>query len=241
MPMAGSITEAMSRSSTAFTLIELLVVISIIAILASLLIPAISVVRDSANTLTCANNLRSAGFALECYAQDDDNLLPWGQAPTSNWMGSVRDMKAGFKQTCPSVRNRSGTLHYTGNMQTLSDKNFGAGDRVTRRVHTGEFPGAVVMIFDGGIRTDTFNAWPMSENMGLTFFFRDRGTALSAAIRDDVNVAPMASSTQFGIDKRHGRGKRTNFLFSDGHVQTIEPTSLFNRDFRIPANGRKYW
>jgi prepilin-type N-terminal cleavage/methylation domain-containing protein/prepilin-type processing-associated H-X9-DG protein len=233
--------EPTSPSRNAFTLTELLVVIAIIAILASLLMPAIAVVRDSANTITCANNLRSAGIAFESFAQDDENLLPWGQSPTSNWMGSIRGMNAGFKQTCPSVRNRTGTLHYTGNMQMLSDKNFGAGDRVTQRVNTGEFSGSVVMIFDGGIRTDTFNAWPMSENMGLTFFFRDRGTALSASIRDDVNVAPMVTSTQFGIDMRHGRGTRSNFLFSDGHVQTINPTALFNRDFRIPANGRKYW
>jgi prepilin-type N-terminal cleavage/methylation domain-containing protein/prepilin-type processing-associated H-X9-DG protein len=234
-----------ARRRGGFSLIELLVVVSIIAILASLLLPAIAVVRDSANTITCANNLRSAGIAFEAFAQDDDGLLPSGQAgpvAPSNWTSAINGLKAGFKQTCPSVRNRTGTLHYTGNMQVLADHSFGdTATKVVKRVQTGEFIAPVVMIFDGGIRTDTFNAWPMSENMGLTFFFRDRGNALSASIRDDVNVAPVGTSTQFGIDKRHNRGKSSNFLFTDGHVQTLDPVLLFNRDFRIPANGRKYW
>ena len=54
----------------AFTLIELLVVISIIAILASLLMPAISMVRDSALSTTCKNRLRQMFLANESYASD---------------------------------------------------------------------------------------------------------------------------------------------------------------------------
>lgn len=63
-----------ARKTRAFTLIELLTVIGIIAILAAILIPVISKVRASANTVSCVSNLRQLGAAVQLYTQDYGNF-----------------------------------------------------------------------------------------------------------------------------------------------------------------------
>jgi prepilin-type N-terminal cleavage/methylation domain-containing protein len=62
-----------------FTLVELLVVIGIIAVLISLLLPALGGARESANRLKCSANLRSMGQAILMFANDSKQRLPSNQ------------------------------------------------------------------------------------------------------------------------------------------------------------------
>lgn len=91
----------------AFTLIELLVVVAIIALLASMLLTSVGLVRGTARSAVCASNLRQLGVGLLDYADASDGQLPY-------WKMTAADLGAPW-----GLANHWG--HWTGRLATHLD------------------------------------------------------------------------------------------------------------------------
>ncbi|HRU06431.1 MAG TPA: DUF1559 domain-containing protein [Candidatus Brocadiia bacterium] len=86
----------------AFTLIELLVVVAIIAVLAAMLLPALSAAREKSRRASCMNNLGQMAKALESYCGDYGGYFPWAHG------GVTAEGTAGVRMSPKVMTDRNG-------------------------------------------------------------------------------------------------------------------------------------
>jgi prepilin-type N-terminal cleavage/methylation domain-containing protein len=104
----GTVFEFHDAKKSSFTLIELLVVIAIIALLMSILMPALARVREQARMIGCMANLRQWGLVSTMYAEANDGKL-WSGIGTNAWWWiyqlpeSQRDWKQNKTWFCPTA------------------------------------------------------------------------------------------------------------------------------------------
>jgi prepilin-type N-terminal cleavage/methylation domain-containing protein len=147
----------MSREK-GFTLVELLVVIAIIALLMSILMPALARVRNQAKAVLCLSNLKQMGGAFAMYLDDNDNLF------MKNWTG----FSSSLFQELPHERYWMEALRqYYGDQgdARLCPSATKMGRSLSGLVSTGQFNGTggtdgAWGYFDGEICGKVSSSWP---------------------------------------------------------------------------------
>jgi prepilin-type N-terminal cleavage/methylation domain-containing protein len=185
-----------------FTLVELLVTISVIAILASLLLPALTKAKARSRSIICLNNLKQLGIGVHLYATDHEDALfaegkPNAYNATTGWyielpkalgvqtyleMPWRTNAAAPLTQSvlvCPSNTNRSNgnnLFHYC--MNEHLDKT-GEDDRPVKLSQIAT-PSQAVCLFDNGKRAAVAQQNNVHTNLhegGAQFMFLDAHAA----------------------------------------------------------------
>jgi general secretion pathway protein G len=192
-----------TNRSAAFTLIELLTVIAIIGILAAIIIPTVSRVRQSARRAQCTANLKSIMMAAHLYANDNKNKLP-----------RVADPALGTYNNGTPNPNGSGLIDLLLNYTNNGYPSFYCADVPTTSTVTYAYQNA---------RTDSKRFW----NTGYYWLNSNSLTAFKLTAPPTPQLLDGESTRMMAVCIYNISGSGSphngnfNIVFADGHIGTL--------------------
>lgn len=241
------------QRQSAFTLIELLVVISIIALMISILLPALAAARSSAKQIACGSNVRQAMIGHFTYSIDSNGLLvPKSAAPPlaatyNDWSGILQQLNYLSSPEVFACPEDSIPRVTTSPFDTYSPRSYGINDMrfnaAYLRSQNYHFPWPEYADLNTPVASDYISrvedipshVFIMGENYGTV----DLSTAGNN--RAYVSVPEWESMLFAAADLHQGGGG--NYGFSDGHGEFIkfEVVNEFRADTPYGNNSGDHW
>jgi type II secretory pathway pseudopilin PulG len=232
-------------------LIELLLVIAVIALLAALLLPALSMAKAYAHSTTCKNHLRQMGLALQMYADEHRNRYPYYLGPAGPAYGDATGR--GGKATglvywstklfpyyplnwtsaayhCPGYKGaKTGPVDEVDRLGSYAYNVHGAGSKWT----TG--PDDKVLKHFGLGPLITWPDAPAVSEAQVKVPSEMLAIGESQFLNAEVNGSPGGSDVLYSsLTSGHAfdparHGKKYNQLLCDGRTSAMSPWTLYNR------------
>ncbi len=215
--------------TTAFTLIELLLVIAIIAIFASLALPALANAKGKTKSTACLNNLRQIGLAMQMHADDHEGFLPTtthGAATNASWIYLLADYvgRVDKIRVCLADPKGEGRLANQGTSYVMNE--YTAVDHVDpfgnvleshRKLDALPHPTETITVFEcaNTLGPGIFNDHTHSRN------WLNGWASVTADIQPDRH-RPGGPRPDFSDGQ-------ANYLFADGHVSALRAATLKQR------------
>lgn len=211
----------MKPSSRPFTLIELLVVVAIIAILASMLMPALSRARESSRSIDCINKLKQLMVANLIYADESDDYVHpynyngniWSQG-LSDYLGqglmSEESPFSCLSNPYPKLSTdpNTGWVNYSMNLEAGG---IGSVTIEVRKITHAQSPSEAVVFGDGAWRSG------YADNQAVQYWTRWANSS----------IEPTQSSTKICLGNLvHHSGASMNLVHLDGHADQVNQGAL---------------